>query len=736
MNVILGGYQRFLLFFILSLLFITSFASDPVNALDDDHGSNPHDDGVSTQIHLVLLLVIGGVSLSMCLETIQHRYHFTFLPGPATAVVLGAILGLFIRLTANEGDIPSELGFSGEIFFLILLPIIIFQAGYSLRKKEFFGQLVSILTFSVIGTAIAALVIGTVLFGAGHFGWSLKLTLNEALAYASIVSATDAVAVANMYRSLDVDPMLSVLIYGEGSVNDATSIVMYQTFAHFMEEGVSNEGWSEAAETFAEELFGSIFFGILIGILGTYIFRIVHMGWVPPLFTHLFSCCPRSRSHDFTGLSNKVNLLSQNLLNRVEDKGHDVIRKPTEKSSLLAASLSKKNEDRPVSILNEDHVDENHLLNKINDDDDDDFYNGMSGDTHMEEINDVAALAAHTLNAARSDATGRYARSSFAIFDPSDKLSIPLDMARAITRDKEVKPDSSVFAQCAYILLMGYFAYMAAESLHISGVVAVLFTGISLNHFVRPLLSTEGKDFSEGTIRVLAEIADLTTFFQVGLDAALTMGTREGIDSSADAALLGFLTVGCFVGRAVGIFVLGGVVNYFRRKPIPFNYQLMLWHAGLRGAGAYAFTLNFPGQNRDVLIDATAGLILITVLFCGATTSTMLSTSGIPWGHNFDPADSYLHPKEHEDKDGPIRRMSMAVNEGVGEGERNSSESYQSTSGYKAVMVHGAKVYIKNENTVPTRGAEILSSREKTLSWINGFDTKVRFWVSGVVREE
>jgi hypothetical protein len=192
--------------------------------------------------------------------------------------------------------------------------------------------------------------------------------------------------------------------------------------------------------------------------------------------------------------------------------------------------------------------------------------------------------------------------------------------------------------------------------------------------------------------------------------------------------------VGCFVGRAVGIFILGGVVNYFRRKPIPFNYQLMLWHAGLRGAGAYAFTLNFPGQNRDVLIDATAGLILITVLFCGATTSTMLSTSGIPWGHNFDPADSYLHPTQHEDKDGPIRRMSMAArNEG---GEEDDKGSYQIGAGYRAVIVQGAKVYIKNENAGLTRGAEILSSREKTLSWINGLDTKIRFWVSGVVREE
>jgi hypothetical protein len=42
-------------------------------------------------------------------------------------------------------------------------------------------------------------------------------------------------------------------------------------------------------------------------------------------------------------------------------------------------------------------------------------------------------------------------------------------------------------------------------------------------------------------------------------------------------------------------------------------------------------------------------------------------------------------------------------------------------------MVHGAKVYIKSDKAGPTRGAEILSSREKSLSWINGLDTKISF---------
>jgi NhaP-type Na+/H+ or K+/H+ antiporter len=842
----------------------SSAHDDPTH--DDDGGGGAHaggggghDDGVSEKLHVVLLLVIGGVSLSMAVETVQHRFHITFLPGPATAVLLGLALGLAIRVGNDSGDIPAELGFSGEVFFLVLLPIIIFQAGYSLRKKEFFGQLFTILVFSVIGTAVAAFVIGLTLFGAGRAGWSLPLSLNEAMAYASILSATDAVATANMYRSLDVDPRLSVMIYGEGSVNDATSIVMYQTFASFIDEGVSDEGWAAAAEKFAEELFGSIFFGIAVGVCATFVFRFVHMGWVPACCSRTLACCPQSRTHNVAGLSRKARhgAGSDGHATRAGHKGHGghagrvaggggssgiyaggdlggdegegrgghsgegadegyfqqsamarhatttaaadnttVVRKhgsdPSETSSLMAhqrAAMRKKASTAepasaalpaPAALLPPPAVPAvllggaGHKTGAAtlpgavvaasgaavvgggsgggeeggggggggNDDDEGEgsAFDLDEDDAHEEHLTEIAALAAASLSAARSGALGANARSSFAIFEPSDLSSIPLDMARAITKDREVKPDSSVFAQCAFILLMGYVAYMAAEALHLSGVVAVLFCGISLNHFVRPLMTSEGKDFSEGTIRVLAEIADLTTFFQVGLDAALTFGTRDGIDSQADAALLGFILLGSLLGRAVAVFGLGALINYYRREPVPFNYLVMLWHAGLRGAGAYAFTLVFPTANREVLVDATAGVVLFTVLTCGATTGRMLTWTGVPWGHNFDPAEDMLHPSAHPEKEGPIRRASFAGPEAqAGAARAAAAAAADAAKGpsFRTVLVHGAKVYLPLDGGVELQqGGAGGARRLAALTWINRMDTRVRFWVSGVVRED
>ncbi|KAF6022759.1 Nhe3 [Bugula neritina] len=158
----------------------------------------------------------------------------------------------------------SKMVFNPEIFFYVLLPPIIFHAGYSMKRKHFFKNFGAIITFAFVGTLISTFTIGGIIYGVVEglrpavikTGLDTRFTFQQCLWYGSIISATDPVTVLAIFHDLHVDVDLYALVFGESVLNDAVAI----TLANAIDEG-------DRGEESVGKVFGTIgmFLGIFIG---------------------------------------------------------------------------------------------------------------------------------------------------------------------------------------------------------------------------------------------------------------------------------------------------------------------------------------------------------------------------------------------------------------------------------------------------------------------------------------
>uniref|UniRef100_A0A8D0HDJ5 Sodium/hydrogen exchanger n=1 Tax=Sphenodon punctatus TaxID=8508 RepID=A0A8D0HDJ5_SPHPU len=126
------------------------------------------------------------------------------------------------NINAHQGNaMLQKMTFDPSIFFNVLLPPIIFHAGYSLKKRHFFRNLGSILAYAFFGTAISCIVIGLIMYGFVkamlHVG-QLKegeFHFTDCLFFGSLMSATDPVTVLAIFHELHVDTDLYTLLFGE-----------------------------------------------------------------------------------------------------------------------------------------------------------------------------------------------------------------------------------------------------------------------------------------------------------------------------------------------------------------------------------------------------------------------------------------------------------------------------------------------------------------------------------------
>jgi NhaP-type Na+/H+ or K+/H+ antiporter len=94
------------------------------------------------------------------------------------------------------------------------------------------------------------------------------------MAYGSLISATDPVAIISAFKDYQTDPNFFQIIYGESILNDAVSIVFYDTCVNFYEGSLFKMILS-GVMTFTLNIIGSTILGFAIGFLTAVFLKLI-----------------------------------------------------------------------------------------------------------------------------------------------------------------------------------------------------------------------------------------------------------------------------------------------------------------------------------------------------------------------------------------------------------------------------------------------------------------------------
>ncbi|CAD5117324.1 DgyrCDS6110 [Dimorphilus gyrociliatus] len=180
--------------------------------------------------------------------------------------------------------------FDPEVFFNVMLPPIIFYAGYSMKRKHFFKNFGAITTFAFMGTIISCFAVGSILFGLTRVFMPNDMSLNNCLFFGAVISATDPVTVLAIFNDLNVDVDLYALVFGESVLNDAVAIVLSGTINKYnsTKEGFDFMAVLKSLGDFLKVFLGAFAIGSLIGCATALVTKFTKISQYPLLETSLF----------------------------------------------------------------------------------------------------------------------------------------------------------------------------------------------------------------------------------------------------------------------------------------------------------------------------------------------------------------------------------------------------------------------------------------------------------------
>lgn len=226
---------------------------------------------ISTEILIMLALLMLAITCGHWLKKTGHKK----LQESGLTVLLGLLAGGLCKVFKMESYMTNMSRHFSTLFLLLLLPPIIFEAGYNLNKKPFFSNFGSILAYSFLGTFIAIFTSAALFWVVGQTDLSPEFSWKDAFAFGSLISATDPVSVLAVFKEMDADVNMYSIVFGESIFNDAIGLVMYETVLKIGDDpnkSLTDDLLSALGEFFVIFI-GSIFIGALMALLLAWVLK-------------------------------------------------------------------------------------------------------------------------------------------------------------------------------------------------------------------------------------------------------------------------------------------------------------------------------------------------------------------------------------------------------------------------------------------------------------------------------
>ena len=518
----------------------------------------------SEHLSLQVLLAVILLVLYVIAAPIFEKIHFHYMHESGVVMLLGIGITLTFKFFIPSLDFTKSLAFSDKIFFTFVLPLIIFGAGYNLKKRQFFKYFTYIFLLGVVGTLIA-------------FTWVAPLTyfFNQFNFFYLSSSKYDYSTLIKM-GGIPIDPttkqrlnisQLNLTFDENKKINTNISstlmnIVMNNsssTFTSFQQEEINNTNGEEEQKEEGENSEESI----------------------------------EENNNDKVDLKNHPILLDFSLMDALS----------------FAAVISATDAVAALTFIHEDT--EPKLFSIL-------FGEGV--------VNDAVCIVIYKILTDFQRGGGQFSLSSVismfgtfcSLFGWSFVIGLGMGIIGSLILKSLKKYSIGRQAECALICLFAYLSYILSEELELSPIIALLFNGIFNSHYSFYNLSFQAREESSVLSRVLSALAEAFVFVYLGLTAVHYFQ----VAFSWSFMLFELCVVIC--GRFVSVFGICILMDLFHVS----NFKLSFVERGIcscsgtiRGAIAFGLSISIVSKselNRDILLSTTLSLVFISTIVFGA----------------------------------------------------------------------------------------------------------------------